>query len=216
MPATNKILHDPRYRADGIFCEAPKRIDPSVAVDGAAATGEQASQSRWNTNDYHWEERDVLDFARREASALLLDDAAARVLWRDQNGGELVVASVALEGDCASNVRKGRRILTYALTLTLTCRGRRGGAAMDATLTTREFCHDDAEATVAVDLATTPLDSEAGCDVQRAMQAHEMFTKVLKKKGLPRVEAAVRALRRRLVEAKGQAPDVDGEAPGAR
>ena len=58
-----------------------------------------------------------------------------------------------------------------------------------------------------------PLDSDAGCDVARAMKAHEMFAKVLKKKGLPLVDGAVAALRARLLEAKG---DAASEAPKAR
>ena len=209
MPATNAVLHDPRYRADGIFCEAPKKLDPAVVAREESEKREHASQSRWNTDDYHWEERDVLEFARTEVAKAL----EGAVLWRDANGGELAVSSATLDGDAASNVRKGRRILTYALTLAVTFRGTRGGARLDATITTREFCHDDDAAAAAPALVTTPLDSDEGCDVARAMKAHEMFAKVLKKKGLPLVDGAVAALRARLLEAKG---DAASEAPKAR
>ena len=141
MPATNAVLHDSRYRADGIFCEPPKKLDPAVVdvEDGK----EQASQSRWNTNDYHWEERDIIEFARKEVAASLVDDESARVVWQDKNGGDLVIVSATLEGDAASNVRKGKRILTYSLTLTVKCEGQRNGARLNATLSTDEFCHDD-------------------------------------------------------------------------
>ena len=79
MPATNAILHDPRYRADGIFCEAPKKLDPAVVAREESEKREHASQSRWNTDDYHWEERDVLEFARTEVAKAL----EGAVLWRD-------------------------------------------------------------------------------------------------------------------------------------
>ena len=202
MPATNAVLHDSRYRADGIFCEPPKKLDPAVVdvEDGK----EQASQSRWNTNDYHWEERDIIEFARKEVAASLVDDESARVVWQDKNGGDLVIVSATLEGDAASNVRKGKRILTYSLTLTVKCEGQRNGARLNATLSTDEFCHDDETPDVPVALKTETLDSDAGVEVQRAMKTHEMFTKVLKKKGQPLVAAAVLKLRETLAREKGQ------------
>ena len=36
MPATNAVLHDARYRADGVFCEPPRRLDPAVVATGDA------------------------------------------------------------------------------------------------------------------------------------------------------------------------------------
>ena len=106
MPATNAVLHDKRYSADGIFCEPPKKLETA-----AAAAPAQNSQSQWNTNDYHWEERDVTDFARQAVSDRLLND---RTIWSDANGNILEITAVELTGDAASNVRKGKRILTYA------------------------------------------------------------------------------------------------------
>ena len=80
MPATNAVLHDKRYSADGIFCEPPKKLETA-----AAAAPAQNSQSQWNTNDYHWEERDETDFARQAVSDRLLND---RTIWSDANGNK--------------------------------------------------------------------------------------------------------------------------------
>ena len=194
MPATNAVLHDKRYSADGIFCEPPKKLDT------AAAPVEQNSQSQWNTNDYHWEERDVTDFARQAVSERLLGD---RTIWSDANGNLLEIVNVELSGDAASNVRKGKRILTYALKLKVTCEGRRNGARLRGVLSSDEFCHDDEKREVVVNLATEPMESDAGVEVNRAMKAHEMFARVLKKKALPLVEGGCAWLRDHLAEHRG-------------
>ena len=194
MPATNAVLHDKRYSADGIFCEPPKKLDT------AAAPVEQNSQSQWNTNDYHWEERDVTDFARQAVSDRLLGD---RTIWSDANGNLLEIVNVELTGDAASNVRKGKRILTYALKLKVTCEGRRNGARLRGVFSSDEFCHDDDQREVVVNLATEPMESDAGVEVNRAMKAHEMFARVLKKKALPLVEKGCVWLRGHLEEHRG-------------
>ena len=194
MPATNAVLHDKRYSADGIFCEPPKKLDT------AAAPVEQNSQSQWNTNDYHWEERDVTDFARQAVSDRLLGD---RTIWSDANGNLLEIVNVEVTGDAASNVRKGKRILTYALKLKVTCEGRRNGARLRGVFTSDEFCHDDDQREVVVNLATEPMESDAGVEVNRAMKAHEMFARVLKKKALPLVEKGCVWLRGHLEEHRG-------------
>ena len=194
MPATNAVLHDKRYSADGIFCEPPKKLDT------AAAPVEQNSQSQWNTNDYHWEERDVTDFARQAVSDRLLED---RTIWSDANGNLLEIVNVELSGDAASNVRKGKRILTYALRLKVTCEGRRNGARLRGVFSSDEFCHDDDQREVVVNLTTEPMESDAGVEVNRAMKAHEMFARVLKKKALPLVEGGGAWLRDHLAEHRG-------------
>ena len=194
MPATNAVLHDKRYSADGIFCEPPKKLDT------AAAPVEQNSQSQWNTNDYHWEERDVTDFARQAVSDRLLNE---RTIWSDANGNILEIVNVDLTGDAASNVRKGKRILTYALKLKVTCEGRRNGARLRGVFTSDEFCHDDDQREVVVNLATEPMESDAGVEVNRAMKAHEMFARVLKKKAQPLVEGGCVWLRDHLEEHRG-------------
>ena len=195
MPATNAVLHDKRYSADGIFCEPPKKLETA-----AAAAPAQNSQSQWNTNDYHWEERDVTDFARQAVSDRLLND---RTIWSDANGNILEITAVELTGDAASNVRKGKRILTYSLKLKVTCEGCRNGARLRGVLESVEFCHDDDQREVVVNLATEPMESDAGVEVNRAMKAHEMFARVLKKKALPLVEGGCVWLRDHLAEHRG-------------
>ena len=195
MPATNAVLHDKRYSADGIFCEPPKKLETA-----AAAAPAQNSQSQWNTNDFHWEERDATDFARQAISDRLLGD---RTIWSDANGNILEITAVELTGDAASNVRKGKRILTYALKLKVTCEGRRNGARLRGVFSSDEFCHDDDQREVVVNLATEPMESDAGVEVNRAMKAHEMFARVLKKKALPLVEGGCAWLRDHLEEHRG-------------
>ena len=66
-----------------------------------------------------------------------------------------------------------------------------------------EFCHDDEARDVAVHLSTEPMESDAGVEVNRAMKAHEMFARVLKKKALPLVEGGGAWLRDHLAEHRG-------------
>ena len=46
--------HGATYYKDGRICEAPKQLADSEQAGEVAA---QASQSRWNFKDYHWEEQ---------------------------------------------------------------------------------------------------------------------------------------------------------------
>ena len=66
-----------------------------------------------------------------------------------------------------------------------------------------EFCHDDDQREVVVNLTTEPMESDAGVEVNRAMKAHEMFARVLKKKAQPLVEGGCVWLRDHLEEHRG-------------
>ena len=74
---------------------------------------------------------------------------------------------------------------------------------MRGVLSSDEFCHDDEKREVVVNLATEPMESDAGVEVNRAMKAHEMFARVLKKKALPLVEGGCAWLRDHLAEHRG-------------
>ena len=74
---------------------------------------------------------------------------------------------------------------------------------MRGVLESVEFCHDDDQREVVVNLATEPMESDAGVEVNRAMKAHEMFARVLKKKALPLVEGGCSWLRDHLEEHRG-------------
>ena len=80
----------------------------------------------------------MTDFARQAISDRLLND---RTIWSDANGNILEITAVELSGDAASNVRKGKRILTYALRLKVTCAGCRNGARLRGVLESVESCH---------------------------------------------------------------------------
>lgn len=176
MPATNRVLHDKRYYADGVFCEAPRKLE-----EEAAEADNQLSQSRWNAKDYHWEESDVLPFALQT----LRDELENVCIW-GKDDDSLKIVAVKLEGTCVSNVRKGKRILTYELTAKCSARGRRAGAGLDAVLSTkREFCHDEPlkEDDVGIsEIRLLPIPENF--DTQRAMRTQELFENLLRKKGL--------------------------------
>ena len=73
--------HGATYYKDGRICEAPKQLADSEQAGEVAA---QASQSRWNFKDYHWEERDTLPWAKQRLEELLLGTE----LWRDKRAAD--------------------------------------------------------------------------------------------------------------------------------
>ncbi|KAJ1455696.1 hypothetical protein M885DRAFT_519401 [Pelagophyceae sp. CCMP2097] len=199
MPATNKELHDKRYYADGVVCAAPQKI--TAVVDENRPIDPGASQSKWNTNDYHWEERDLLEFARGEFRSVLLSHPA---LWSDARSGEaLKFVSADVEGHVVSNVRKGRRLLTYALQCSAKLEGSRSGAGLVAALSLPELAYDDpANLGTTVDSKTVQsqidVAANGGCDMLRAMKTHEMLRKLVDKKAKDAFARAVEDLVRRL------------------
>lgn len=59
--------HGKQYYKDGRICEPPKKIEPNESAASTAGEVETnpnntaaASQSKWNFDDYHWEERDII------------------------------------------------------------------------------------------------------------------------------------------------------------
>lgn len=198
MPATNRVLHDRLYYMDGIICEPPKKIEGGEAAASDQTAG-KLSQSRWNDRDYHWEERDLLAAAKGFVQAEL----EGMTLWV-KGDDKLVFVDVKLEGNCVSNVRKGRRILTYDLVLKVKCEGRRGGAGIDALLTSREICHDDDSPLVEDDIHVhvSPRPLPQGFDTQRAVRTHELFNSLLRKRGRAALVGAVASMCKQ-VRAKG-------------
>lgn len=184
---TNRALIDPRYYSDGVVCEAPRKLDSVEAVP------EQASSSRWNVNDYHWEERDLLAFARQTLEASLL----GLELWRA--GDEtLKIVALDVDGHCVSNIRKGRRLLTYSLKLAATFHGKRGGAGISAVLR-GEMNHDESLENISIE--ATPTDD--GSDTHRAMRTHDLFGSLLRKKGRSAMLGAIEDLRVKLKDKGG-------------
>lgn len=179
MPATNRVLHDKRYYADGVFCEAPRKIEEIVTEKEEEQ--QQLSQSKWNAKDYHWEESDVLPFFAQ----CLRDEVENAVLWGKDEEDCLKIEGASVEGTCVSNVRKGRKILTYELRARCRARGRRAEVGIDAVLSTsREFCHDEPltqEDVVVENMTLLPVPENF--DAVRAMRTREMLENVLRKKG---------------------------------
>jgi len=181
MPATNKHLHDRSiYYKDGIFCEPPRKV-----VDATPSAEAERARS------YHWEERDLLPFAQKEFEASLV----GKTLWR-KNADELTIETATLSGDCASSLRKHKRILTYALVASAVVRGSRGDAGVRATLTSPEFCHDD-DSLEDVEVAVERL-PYAGDDAERAMKTYELFSTLVRRKAKPLLLDAIRDLKAKL------------------
>lgn len=198
MPATNRALHDRLYYVDGIICEPPKKLEGGDVAARGKSTG-NLSQSRWNDRDYHWEERDLLAAAK----SFVQTELNGTTLW-DKGNDKLEFVDVKLEGNCVSNVRKGRRILTYDLVVKVKCEGRRGGAGIDAVLTSREVCHDDdlplVEDDIHVHVSPRPLPQ--GFDTQRAVRTHELFHSLLRKRGRAALVGAIASMCKQ-IRAKG-------------
>ena len=66
------FAHQDIYYKDGRICEPPRQIDASEQAAMEADNGTTHSQSRWNTKDYHWEERDLTQFATDRLRELLV------------------------------------------------------------------------------------------------------------------------------------------------
>lgn len=192
MPSTvtNAHLHDKSiYYKDGIFCEPPKQL----------TTKPEEAKSV-----YHWEERDLLPFAKETWRKSLL----GFVVW--QKGSEsLEIVEASVDGDCASSRRKGKRILTYALVVTAKFHGQRGDAQMHATLTA-EIAHD--ESGFAVDVQTDRRDLPDGADPDRAFKSYELFTNLIRRKGKTKFSSAISDLQRDLL-LRGGEPSSSSDPP---
>mmetsp|Transcript_19748 Transcript_19748/g.35730 ORF Transcript_19748/g.35730 Transcript_19748/m.35730 type:complete len:146 (+) Transcript_19748:160-597(+) len=114
----------------------------AAEAEASSATA-QASESKWNTNDYHWEERDCTGFATDRLRELVVGSE----VWRDKKveGDVLSVTGAELDGYASSCVRKGKTINTFEFTVKVTFEGRRGGGALHATVTYADLVRDGSE-----------------------------------------------------------------------
>jgi len=202
--------HEQKYYKDGIICEAPKR------ADGSAEITQQKSQSKWNFNDYHWEERDILPHIQRRLDEKLLKEA----LWADKRSPDaLVIKSCAISGWAVSNVRKGTTKNLFDFSVKVHFWGERDGAQLGIVVEAPGIESDELMApdgTLAKPLPKFIVTSEAGDNLvrskvlgpdgvvtekvvgevppERAMRTNEMFLKLVNKKGVPLVEAALTGL----------------------
>ena len=138
------------------------------------------------------------------AGALPVDTA----VWEGKDAAKdyLRVTDVRLEGDATSSVRKGGRIVVYDWKCEVRFEGRRGGAAgIAACVTLDELEPQDAPPeTARAAIASEPLadvaDEAGRQDVERAMRTHEALGKLVERKGVPLVRAALRTVVRELEE----------------
>ena len=198
----------------------PRYVTLREAAEAEAATADaQASESKWNTNDYHWEERDCTAWATDRLRELVVGSE----VWRDKKveGDELTVTGAELDGYASSCVRKGKTINTFEFTAKVTFEGRRGGGALSATATYTDLVRDGTEdvgsevevpAGVVESKASAVADSTSSTDKdgnivqtevpvssERAMRCSEMLLKLVTKKGEPAVREKLLVLVRELL-----------------
>jgi len=202
--------HEQKYYKDGRICEPPKR------ADGSAEITQQKSQSKWNFNDYHWEERDIVPHIQIRLDEMLLKEK----LWADKRSSDaLVIQSCAINGWAVSNVRKGTTKNLFDFSVKVQFWGERDGAQLGITVEAPGIESDELMApdgTLAKPLPKFNVTSEAGDNLvkskvlgpdgvvsekvvgevppERAMRTNEMFLKLVNKKGLALVETALTSL----------------------
>jgi hypothetical protein len=78
---------------------------------GQAPAAASAAGSKWNAGNYHWEEKSLKAFAKERLTELLLGVSVAA------GTGECRVTKAAVEGDAFMNIRKGKKALSYELSV---------------------------------------------------------------------------------------------------
>ncbi len=87
------------------------------------------SESRWNTNDYHWEERNVTERGRARLNELLYGLDLLRT-----DTSFMRISSVEMRGDITSNIRKGKTISHFEIAVVCHVEGQRGPASVTGTI----------------------------------------------------------------------------------
>ena len=111
--------NDGRSKDDEPAFAAPARLTAAEAA-GLLASSEgkdKATTSKWNASDYHWEERDFSEWPFLRLGEILLLELGKLDLGKK---GVSVnwVQPPKVEGECVSNIRKGKKILTFELKVT--------------------------------------------------------------------------------------------------
>jgi hypothetical protein len=165
------------------------------------------------------EQRPTNDRPTRAASRARAPQLEGVAVWegKDAAADFLRVTGVEITGDATSSVRKGSRIVVYDWSLVARLEGRRGGGVSGAGITaTIEFADvsvDTPLAELKPAVASAPLSimdggparvesinglahgkpaaTNGGADVMRAMKTHEALGKLVERKGVPLVRAAL-------------------------
>jgi hypothetical protein len=222
--------HGKKYYKDGKICEPPKR------AEGGEEVAQQASQSKWNFNDYHWEERDIIPHVKARLDELLLNQE----LWTDKRSTDaLTIKKCAVHGWAVSNVRKGTTKNMFEFTVKVYFWGKRDGAQLGILVEAPGLESDELvgpSGALAKPLPKFGVVTEAGDNLlrskvlgpdgtvsekvvgevppERAMRTNEMFLKLVTKKGVPLVQAALAGLLAELAS-YGQQRNATAEAAAA-
>jgi hypothetical protein len=208
--------HGQQYYKDGRFCEPPKKIDTAAAASDEPPQPIAASQSKWNTNDYHWEERDISQMVKEMLNQKLLGVE----FWRDKKteNDALVISSCEIEGWAVSNVRKGSTKNLWEFSVKIHFHGLRGGAELAVCVTIPNLDQD-----INFDvLPQAQIDSQPGknlvfsksldahgnvvekivgeVDAERAMKTNELFLNFVRRKGVPLIQTKVTELMKELFD----------------
>jgi hypothetical protein len=201
--AHGTVATDPNYAK-------PKQITAAEAEQAAEAldNGKQGP-SAWNVNDYHWEEKDKTVWAKNRLNELL-----GNVTVQIGKKGTVGVKRVEVEGFMCVNVRKGKLIPLFELTLQVIWTGtmvgdkRNGATVVEGIMCTRELNHEDASATKegedkTEELGSIWLEKEAVCTVveedsltvkdqtavDRVLRQQTIMNKMFMKKCMPQLQS---------------------------
>jgi len=76
-------------------------------------TNEQSTDDARNVNQWHWEERNMIDWARHRVGELM----SSTVVYDGSDGNVTLMKMEKFEGDCYLNNRKGRKFFIFDLTV---------------------------------------------------------------------------------------------------
>jgi hypothetical protein len=154
------------YYAHGCVATDPNFAKPKKITAEEAAIVEEANDSdkkgpsAWNVNDYHWEEKDKTPWAKYRLNELL-----GNINVTLGKKGTVTVTSVDVDGFLCVNVRKGKLIPLFELTLKIHWTGtmiggkKNGNTVVEGIMCTRELNHEDAAATKDSEDKTEELDN---------------------------------------------------------
>ena len=124
----------------------PQRISSEEVAALDKEVDENTSVSKWNHKNYHWEEQDRTDWVKTRLNELL-----GSITVNIGKKGSVCVSNVAVEGFMCVNVRKGKLIPLFELTLNVHWTGRmedarNGPTIVTGMMPTRELNFEDAPA----------------------------------------------------------------------
>ncbi|KAJ3437617.1 hypothetical protein M0813_29815 [Anaeramoeba flamelloides] len=76
--------------------------------------------SKWNVGNFHWEEINLNKWAKERLEELITNDDLA---FGDFEAGKMMLESVEVSGDAYINVRRGKRIPGWELTIQIKIKG---------------------------------------------------------------------------------------------